>query len=102
MNLKSLFRVSLLIVALLFVAVINSFAQGVIIDTATNTVTLPPISFPKDGNTAWYYSKEGMAGLIGILTVLAHYLANLIPGFRKLKLDAPLKAIAIGMWLSII
>jgi len=90
-----------LLAAIMLLFVTDMFCQ-VVIDTLNNTVTLPTIQFPKDGDLTWYYSKEGMAAIIGILTVLAHYLANLFPAFRKLKLDAPLKAIGIGIGVTVI
>jgi len=74
----------------------------VVIDTTTNTVTLPPITFPKDGSPTWFYSKEGLAALMGILVVLSQYIATLFPGFRKLKLDTPLKAIVLGIGVVVI
>lgn len=69
----------------------------VTIDTTNNIVDLPPIKLPQDGNIAWLYSKEGMSAIIGLLVVITQYIATLFPGFRKLKLDTPLKAIVIGI-----
>lgn len=78
-----------------------AFAQAVL-DTTTNTITLPPITFPKDGGVQWLYTKEGQSALLGLFGVITYYISNVFPAFRKIKLDAPLKAIIVGIGVTVI
>ena len=75
-----------------------SFAQSVIIDTVANSISIPTITIPKN-DPAFFFSENGLMAVATLLSIIGFYLANLIPGFRALKLDKGVKvgALTVGI-----